>query len=227
MSENWTIDPDIDAFIDITTAGLEAYDATRPPGHPYEFHLHSQRVADDMRALALSMEFNEQNAYVLYRLALVHDIGKSAFPVHIWDMEDKPNEEIRRQRRAHTVEGVKLVDNFFGAHDKRPVLDLMREMMANHHECMDGSGWRGMTASELSQPVRMLCVADAFDGYSAPRPHFGNRDLSVEAVLTRMAVEKKGQFDPDILAKFSAMKRGETPRSPTPSRKRSAFNAVL
>lgn len=226
MSERWVIDPDVDAFIDERASALERYDSTRPPGHPYEFHLHSQRVANDVRALALSMEFNEQNAEFLHRLTLVHDIGKSAFPVGIWDMEDKPSDEIKAQRRAHTTEGVKIVDAYFGPDDRRPALEVMRDMMANHHECMDGSGWRGLHGRDLSLPVRILCVADAFDGYSAARPHFGNRDLSVEAVLTRMTVEKKGQFDPEILAKFAEIKRKQPASASTP-RTRSPFNAVL
>ncbi len=197
---------DYRAFIETELAALEAYDDLRPAGHPYAFHLHSRRVAEDMRALALAMGIDDRRADELQQAALVHDAGKRLLPVEIWDLPGKPDETQRRMRRDHTWLGVKIVNDTYGANAHDPFLTLLRDLMAHHHEAMDGSGHMGLLGDQLSLEARMLCICDAFDGYSAWRPHFGNRDLSIDGVLNRMRFEKAGQFDADILRVFAGIK---------------------
>jgi HD-GYP domain-containing protein (c-di-GMP phosphodiesterase class II) len=199
---------DFSDFIASELAALEAYDGQRPPGHPYEFHKHTKRVAADMKALSLAMGQPQTHAQLLHDVTLVHDAGKRLLPVEIWDVEGKPSESVKNQRRQHTVLGVKILDDYFGADNHDPVLDLTRDLMRHHHETMDGSGWLGIKGSDLSLEAQMLCVCDAFDGYSTWRPHFGKRDISPKGVLHRMAVEKTGQFDAEILAIFTSFKAG-------------------
>jgi putative two-component system response regulator len=191
------------AFIEDQREKLKTYDATRPPDHPYNFYSHSSRVAKDMRKLALAMGQSEDRAEELFQATLVHDIGKRLLPVAIWDVPGKPNEKIRKQRRKHTILGVSIVDEHFGADNHDPFIDLMRDLIAHHHEAMDGSGWMKIKGNDLSLEARMLCICDAFDGYSVWRPHFGGRDISPDGVLHRMTVEKAGQFDKDIMEIFS------------------------
>lgn len=198
--------PEHTAFIEAELKKLSAYDGLRPPGHVYQFHLHVRRVAKNMRALALAMGMNAARAQELHDAALVHDAGKRLLPPEIWDVEGKPDGATKRLRRQHTSLGVKIVDDTFGAGDHHPFLDLVRDLMAHHHEAIDGSGWLGLGGDKLSLEARMLCVCDAFDGYSVWRPHFGQRDISPAAVITRMTTEKAGQFDPVILETFTKVK---------------------
>lgn len=199
------ITPDIANFIELEMTRLKAYNALRPSGHHYAFHLHSQRVAKHMYKLALAMGMPEEKAVTLQLITQVHDIGKRLLPVEIWDVDGKPDEKTRKIRRGHTQLGVDIVNEHFGADNNAPALVLMRELMANHHEALNGSGWLGLRDAQLSLEARMLCVCDAFDGYSVWRPHYGRRDIRPAAVLQRMAVEKKGQFDTEILAHFAKL----------------------
>lgn len=194
------------AFIKDELSKLKAYDALRPANHPYPFHQHVVRVAKSMKALALAMNMHPSRAEALYDASLLHDAGKRLLPVAIWDIEGKPDEKTKKLRRQHTTLGVTLVDDTFGADAHTPFLDLLRDLMAHHHEAMDGTGWLRMTGDQLSLEARMLCICDAFDGYSVWRPHYGHRDITPAAVLKRMAVEKTGQFDHDILDIFSKVK---------------------
>lgn len=196
----------LDEFIARELKALETYDNQRPAGHPYAFHEHTQRVAADMFALAKALGKNNAEAERLHDLTLVHDIGKRRLPVEIWDLEGKPPANVRAQRYQHTKLGVEIVDETFGKDNHDGDLDLMRDLMLHHHEAMDGSGWLGIKGEYLSYEARMLCVCDAYDGYSTWRPHFGNRDLTPKGVLHRMATEKAGQFDPAILSVFSTLK---------------------
>lgn len=195
----------LDDFIARELTLLEAYDNQRPAGHPYAFHLHVRRVADDMARLAVAMGMAERS-HQLHMLTLAHDIGKRKLPVAIWDVDGKPNESVKNERRKHTQLGVDILNDAFGTDNHDPRLELLRDLMANHHESIDGSGWLGKTGDDLSLEAKMLCVCDAFDGYSSWRPHFGKRDISPAGVLHRMSVEKAGQFDPAILKTFAAIK---------------------
>ncbi len=87
-----------------------------------------------------------------------------------------------------------------------PFKDLMLDIMKNHHEQMDGQGYHHIPGDQLSLPVRLAAIVEAFDGWSIPRPHFGDRDISIPAVLKRMETEKAGMFDPALFKAFAEMK---------------------
>ena len=83
----------------------------------------------------------------------------------------------------------------------------MIDIMVHHHENMDGSGTHGITADQISQPVRLTAIVEAYDGYRIWRPHFGDRDISPAGVLKRMRKEKGADiYDMDLLAAFTEMK---------------------
>lgn len=190
-------------FILQQVKALANYDALRPAGHVYEFHLHSERVAQSTKSLALAMGYDRDMSEALYWATLVHDIGKTTLPVSIWDLKNKPTNDQKSMRRTHTTKGVETIRKEFGEEcDTSPFLQMMMDIMENHHEMLDGTGFFGKTAKDLSREVRMVCICDAFDGWSVKREHFGNRDLSPAAVIERMETEKAGQFDENLLSLF-------------------------
>jgi HD-GYP domain-containing protein (c-di-GMP phosphodiesterase class II) len=88
-----------------------------------------------------------------------------------------------------------------------PFLTLMLDIMLNHHEQMDGKGHRGVKGADLSPPVRLACIVESFDGYATARPHFGDRDISIEGVLNRMRTEKGADvFDMELFEAFAEVK---------------------
>ena len=183
---------------------LSEYDSMRPKGHPYAFDKHSYRVAENMKRLAKARNYDESMCAALYWATLPHDIGKIRLPISIWDIEDKPTDEQRMERRRHTMLGVEIMREQFGdLCDTDSFLSIVVDIMTNHHEAMDGTGFLGKKGTDLSEIARMACICDAYDGWSIQRPHFDNdRDLTPEGVLDRMRHEKCGQFDPVLLNKF-------------------------
>lgn len=179
---------------------LADYNAKRPVGHAYEFHTHAERVARHVQQLAKASGYNDHMSEVLYWATLPHDIGKTALPVTIWDLKDKPTTNQKAERRTHTTKGVEIVRAAFGDEcNTDPFLRLMIDIMENHHETLDGQGFLGKKADDLSREVRIACICDAFDGWSVARPHFGDRDISPAGVIKRMETEKDGQFDKKLL----------------------------
>jgi HD-GYP domain-containing protein (c-di-GMP phosphodiesterase class II) len=187
---------------------LEAYDAQRPPDIVYIFHEHAERVARNVEKTCIHMGLGKTVARNMYWALLPHDIGKRLLPTQIWDQEEKPNETMKKLRRTHTELGEKIVNDALDD-ITHPFKTLMIDIMLNHHEQMDGKGYRGLPAGQISKPVRLAAIVESFDGWSIHRPHFNKRDISVPGVLARIRNEKSGFFDPELFEAFEGMKLNE------------------
>lgn len=193
-------------FIERHMIALQEYDARRHPERTYIFPDHCARVEKDVHAFCLHLGLGERIATNMAWAVRPHDIGKARLPLHIWDQDDKPGPEIKAMTRTHIDEGAKIVDEEL-SHIEHPFKDLMLDIMLNHHEMMDGTGPRSLKADQISMPVRLCAIVEAFDGWSIPRPHFGNRDISPAAVITKMREEKGPDFfDMGLLNAFKEMK---------------------
>lgn len=205
-------------FIEREMEALRQFDEKRmtwaeknlPAGYEvtYLFHEHTQRVAEDMYKTARHIGLGEHTAQNMKWAMLPHDLGKRFLPLELWDMMSKPEDDIKRVRRSHTQKGADYVKKNLPV--EHPFVDLMLDIMINHHEQMDGNGYLGKTGAELSAPVRLACIIESFDGYSIRRPHFRDRDISTEGVLTRMREEKgEALYDMELFDAFAAMKLQE------------------
>lgn len=196
----------IQSFIQDQMDDLRAYDAQRPDGINYIFHEHAQRVAINMKRTCLHLGLGELVAENMHLATLPHDIGKKNLPVNIWDNEEKPDSSVKQYRRTHTLLGAQIAEKHL--HDiDHPFKDLMIDIMANHHEQMDGNGTHGKTAEALSKPVRLAAIVEAYDGWRIWRPHYGGRDISPPGVIKRMREEKGAEiFDMDLFEAFAEMK---------------------
>lgn len=178
------------------------------PPITYRFYEHALRVADDVAQFCSALGLPE-NVQENMRLAMMaHDIGKHTMPIEIWDMTEKPEDAVKRMRRAHTERGVALVRAAFTGED-HPFIDLMTDIIAHHHEHMDGSGYLGLGADSLSLPVRVACIVESYDGYTIPRAHFDGRDVAPGAVIEKMRNEPgKGasMYDMALFDVFAHMK---------------------
>lgn len=151
-------------FIEEELIRLRAYDQLRPEGVTYIFHEHAQRVAGNIKKTCLFMGLGEIVATNMYWSVLPHDIGKRALPPDVWDSEEKPTDQMKEYRRTHTQTGPEIVNALFPA-STHPFKDLMIEIMAYHHEHLDGSGTHGLSAAKISMPVRLAAIVEAYDGY--------------------------------------------------------------
>lgn len=192
-------------FIEHQLKILRDYDELRPSDTNYIFHEHTQRVAGNIKKTCLHMGLSEAIANNMYWAVLPHDIGKKNLPVEIWDTEEKPDDNLKKLRRTHTLLGAQIMQEHL--HDTHhPFKDLMIDIAANHHEQMDGEGTHGKAAHELSLPVRLASIVEAYDGWRIWRPHYGDRDISPEGVLNRMRDEKLHMFDEELFEAFAEMR---------------------
>ncbi len=124
---------------------------------------HSRAVGALTDAAAATARMAEPDRAALRRAALWHDIGYIAIPGTLRFGATAPAEGSERSR-LHPYFAERLMQRV-------PGLAAIGAMIAEHHERLDGSGFhRGIRASELSSPSRLLAVVEAYQNLIEDRP---------------------------------------------------------
>ena len=97
--------------------------------------------------------------------AVLHDIGKISTPDAVLNKAGMLTAEELQQVQRHPETGEQIC---LGLKTLQPVLDLIR----HHHERPDGSGYPdGLSGDQVTLPVRIMAVCDAYDALTNPRPY--------------------------------------------------------
>jgi HD-GYP domain-containing protein (c-di-GMP phosphodiesterase class II) len=154
------IEVDDEGLLQIATAFAAIVDAKSP-----WTYFHSDRtslIATNMGA-ALGLDTDELGD--LRRAALLHDIGKLAVSNRILD---KPA-ELTAAEYARVKEHPLFTQWVL---ERVSCFEELAPLGAAHHERLDGSGYpRGLTADDLTLPMRILAVADVYEALTAARPY--------------------------------------------------------
>lgn len=155
---------------------------------------HSRLVAQVADQIAGAMHVSQDERQLLYRAAILHDIGMLAVPdAIIWKAASLEPEEIEAVRQ-HPVTGAEIVGE---ARSLRPVMPSVR----HHHEWFDGNGYPdGLKGEDIPFPARILGVAEAYSAMVADRAY--RPALAVADTLAELSAGAGTQFDPDIVAAF-------------------------
>ena len=217
-------------FIEDTLTTLKNLDKQRlKRAHTeYIFHEHAPRVAKLTEDFCLHLGMDEKTARNMFWATLPHDLGKFLVEderfenaAHIWEeFKDKPSDDIFDLRRTHGDLGAEFMEECFARNTEaknHPFFSLMHDIAQKHHESLDGNGPLKIEAAEITAPVRLVAIIEAFDGYTIKRAHFPqNRDTSPAGALVHMA-KKTEQFDQDLFRKFSSfIKNRSAPQPPAP-----------
>jgi HD-GYP domain-containing protein (c-di-GMP phosphodiesterase class II) len=118
---------------------------------------HVRRVADAAVAIARALPMADLACQHVYRAALVHDIGKLAFPTSLIDKGGAYSAEELAVIRTHTIAGAAIVIDV-------PYLNHAAAVIAATHERWAGGGFpRGLFHDAIPVGARIIAVADAFD----------------------------------------------------------------
>ena len=113
---------------------------------------HSAGVAVVAEAAARGLRLSDEDAATVHRAGLIHDLGRSGVPAAVWNKTDPltPSEWERVKEHPSLTE---LVLARSGA------LGHLGTLAGLHHERLDGSGYRGVSASFLPVAAQILAAA--------------------------------------------------------------------
>jgi len=129
----------------------------------------------------------------LRRAGWVHDIGRVAVHARIWNKPGPLDADEAEQARLHPHHTDRVLS-------RSGFLATLAPVSCAHHERVDGSGYhRGVLATQLPVPARLLAAAVAYQGKLEPRRY--RAALTPEAAAAYVAGEANaGRLDPDAVA---------------------------
>ena len=172
--------------------GAMAYRAPDSRWHAYRVSLFADRIA-------LELGWPGARRLELRRGALLHDIGQLGLSDALVLKPGPLSPEEWTLMRVHPLLGYQLLESmdFLGA---------AREVVLQHHERWDGSGYPSMLSGEaIGEEARVFAIADTLDAMTSSRPWRGAHpfDDAYEEI-----VSGKGKaFDPVIVEAFTHVGR--------------------
>jgi len=155
---------------------------------------HDRRVAEYAALLARRMNISEEQIMKIKRGALLHDIGKIGIPDAILQKAGSLTGPERDNIRKHAAIGYGILKNI-------PFLQEEAEMIYQHHENYDGSGYpRGLAGKAIVFEARLFAVVDAFDALRSDRVY--RKAVSLEDAAAEIKRCSGTQFDPNIVETF-------------------------
>lgn len=126
---------------------------------------HQREVAHLAAAIARRLGLVEDDIKGIEVAAMIHDIGKIAIPAEILARPGALSPAEFEIVRTHSQAGHDIVANI-------PFPWPVAEMILQHHERMDGSGYpRGLLGSDILPGSRIIAVADTVSAMAGHRPY--------------------------------------------------------
>lgn len=140
----------------VETHGLTAWIDTVRTHHSATYQ-HCLLVTGLAVAFGQQIRVSRADRQRLSFAGMLHDIGKARIPLAILEKPGRLDDDEMAVMKKHPQYG-------FDALATAPGLPAeMLDMVVHHHEYLDGSGYpHGLGASEISDLVRMITIADVF-----------------------------------------------------------------
>ncbi|MBF0270233.1 MAG: HD domain-containing protein [Alphaproteobacteria bacterium] len=170
---------------------------------------HLDRMARYSRLTALNLAakygFDDEFVEYIYQFAPLHDIGKVGIPDAILLKPGRLTESEFAIMREHVDKGITIIDAMrrdFNL-DTLSHLQILRNIVAFHHEAIDGSGYpKGLKGDDIPIEARIISVADVFDALTSARPY--KHAWTSEAAFEFLHGAKGSRFDHDCIEALEA-----------------------
>ena len=153
---------------------------------------HSMRVAEYSSLLAKRLGKDDAYQERIFRIGLLHDIGKIGVPDNILNKNERLTEAEYEAIKKHTIMGSEIL---------RPIATLPYFSIGarSHHERYDGKGYPdGISGENIPEEARIIAVADAYDAMTSRRVY--RKSLPQYIVAEEIQKGSGSQFDPVVAA---------------------------
>jgi putative nucleotidyltransferase with HDIG domain len=156
---------------------------------------HSDRVVSYCVRLGKQIGLNDRELITLENGALLHDIGKIGVPDGILLKRGALTEDEWQYMRRHVEYGAQILRGI-------DFLDGASEIVAQHHERYDGSGYPSRKeGDQICLGARIFAVADAVDAMTSDRPYRAAR--SFDDAADELIRCSGAHFDPMVVQAFT------------------------
>ena len=174
------------SHIRICTNKLKTYDEST--------YMHSVRVSIICIAIGRLLNYKKDALAELGIAGLLHDIGKKFVPIEIITKTDSLDNIEMDIIKAHPAMSAYYLKQKYNYINEDILLGVYQ-----HHERLDGSGYpRGLQGDEISEPGRIIAIADIFEAYSSKRSYHQQRTVAETVEFIR----KVNGLDKEILELF-------------------------
>ena len=184
LSNQWK---DFSSIIRLLAEGVEEKDP--------HFAGHSRRVAETAVKVGRKAGLTMQQLEILELAAFLHDIGSIGRKKEFLDKAAELVEAEKQELQQSHSEASR--DLFSSSSSLKEVF----RVILHHHDWFDGSaGPAEVSGEQIPLESRILCVVEAFDAMTSPRPH--RPPMSHNEARQVMDKERGTHFDPRILDLF-------------------------
>ncbi len=152
---------------------------------------HQRRVAELAVAVAEKMGLPQDRVEDIRIAALLHDIGKSIVPAEILNKPTALTDLEMEMIRSHSKASYNILKNL-------PFRPLVPEIVLQHHERVDGSGYpQGLTEDGILPEAKILAVADVVEAMASHRPY--RPALGIDKALEEIQAHREILYDADVI----------------------------
>jgi putative two-component system response regulator len=148
---------------------------------------HQQRVSDLAAAIAADMGLSADRIYGLRMASNIHDLGKITIPAEI----------LCKPGHLGPLEYELIKNHVQAGYDILKKIEFpwpLAEIILQHHERMDGSGYpRALQGELILMEARILAVADVFETMSSHRPY--RPSLGLDRAIDELLRNKGRLYD--------------------------------
>ena len=154
----------------------------------------SEKVAHWAMQLGSALALPDDQLTLLYRAALLHDVGTVSVPVDVLSKQGRLDPGEFSQVKRHPIVGEEILAALPSAEQVLPAV-------RHHHERVDGAGYPdGLGGEDIPLFARIIAIADAFVAMSNDRPYRPRRPRD-EVIRTLRQGEGK-QWDATLVERF-------------------------
>jgi HD-GYP domain-containing protein (c-di-GMP phosphodiesterase class II) len=148
---------------------------------------HQIRSAALARTIATEMGLSQEKIEGIRIAGSIHDIGKLSIPAEILSKPTKLSEIEFSLIKEHSWQGFEILK---GVESPWPLAEIVYQ----HHERMDGSGYpRNLKGEEICMEARILVVADVVEAMASHRPY--RPSLGIDAALNEIEKNRGTLYD--------------------------------
>ena len=154
---------------------------------------HARAVSELAAVTGEQLGLPDEDARLLRRAGLVHDLGRLGVSNAIWDKPGPLGAGEWERVRLHPYLTERMLH-------QSPTLAPLGAVAVQHRERLDGSGYpKGLSGGAISRPARILGAVDAYRSMREPRP-FRSPLSTEEAAAELQADAGAGKLDAEAVA---------------------------